>query len=116
MKLIPILATLALAGCATPYTVLVPPSPAYCRDVGNVAVPDGAPVTGQIVEYHLTDGRGVWEGCKWQSGRGCAVKVDGGYAIYVRDDGTYPDDQVFRTRVEEECHALYEVAEHVSAD
>jgi len=90
---------------ASAYLILAPPSPALCRDFG-VDVPDGTPVTGEILEYHIvhpTEIRGKCAGfasCAWPV-------MDNLYVIYVVDEAGL--------RVHEECHALYQVREHTAS-
>jgi hypothetical protein len=85
--------------------VLLPPSPALCRSHG-VDVTDQQP-TGQIVEYHIADRSTVSARCQRPFSKvyGCAIPVmEDQYIIWVVDS--------YSARTHEECHAIYQVAQH----
>ena len=106
MKLVTSILVLTLTGCGA-YPHLAVPSPAYCRANG-VSVPDGTPVTGQIVEYNFGRSMEVYARCQRVSARGCAIPVsENDWVIWVADyPGIDPLEQN-RIRTHEECEALY---------
>lgn len=95
-----ILTLILLTACSTD------PTPAMCRDVG-VAVPDGAEITGTIVEKNIGTLDEVSRMCRspWHLNAGCALPVaPGRYVLWMVEDET-----VIR---HEYCHALYEERRH----
>ena len=84
-------------------------SPYNCRVLG-VDVPDGAEITGEIVEEHFLDQPATQAAClsPFSKRYGCAIPINVGRYVLIAVNE--------KVMAHERCHALFEVRGHVGDD